>query len=194
MALTLDYVNKIVHSDASITDGVAFHADLRDIEASMFGILYPVIHTYAAIDIGGGAIFPAIAFINGWTLQFPAGTFNISGFNLDADINQVNDCYVERMQSAAYAVTAVGGTGLSSSDIEAVADAVRAELGLELGTIEYLKKVVRNKRKITSEKTLVVYDNDGVTPILNKPLKDKDGGAIADLASGVLAQEDESSV
>jgi hypothetical protein len=126
--LELDYLNRIVTSKTSILDGLEFHAYLRDIEASMFGILYPVIHTYAAIDIGGGAIFPAIAFINGWTLQFPAGNFNISGFNLDADINPVNDCYVERMQSAAYAVTAVGGTGLSSSDIEAVAAEVLATL------------------------------------------------------------------
>lgn len=124
MALTLDYLNLIVHSDASITDGVAFHGDLRDIEASMFGILYPVIHTYKAVQVGGGAIFPAVAFINGWTLQFPAGNFSITGFNLNATINPVNNCYVERFSSAAYAVTAVGGTGLSPSDIASVTESV----------------------------------------------------------------------
>lgn len=192
MALTLDYINRIVHSDASITDGLVFHAALRDIEASMFGILYPVIHTYAAIDIGGGAIFPAIAFINGWTLQFPAGNFEIRGFNLAADINPIDDCYVHQVESAAYAVTAVGGVGLSQADIEAVADAVRAELGLELGSIEYLKKIVKNDKDMTNG--LKVYDDDGVTVILDKALLDKDDGPIAALASGVVVKERKSTV
>lgn len=105
MSLTPDFDNLVIHSDASITDMVEFHKNLRDIEASELGILYPVIHTYKELPLGGSSIFPAVAFINGWTLQFTEGVFYISGGNLTATINPVPGCYVERMQSAASSVT-----------------------------------------------------------------------------------------
>lgn len=124
MALTVNYGSKYVISDASITDAVAFHEALRDIEVSETGILYPAIHTYKEIQLGGGAIFPAIAFINGWTLQFGAGNYELSGGNYDLTINPVANCYVRVTQSAAYAVSAslagfgqktVNGTGACTS-------------------------------------------------------------------------------
>lgn len=112
MALTPDFTNKIVYSDASITDVVAFHDDLRDIEVSDAGMLSPVIHTYKEVPLGGGAIFPAVAFINGWTLQFPTGNWELRGGNVDVTINPVAGCYVKVTQSAAYAVSsALGGGG-----------------------------------------------------------------------------------
>lgn len=66
-----------------------------------------------------------------------------------------------------------------------------------IGQADFLQKILRNKRTITkvaSDWYLVVYDDDGVTEILNKRLLDKDGLAVTDLASGVLAQEEASSV
>lgn len=119
MALTPDFQNLIIHSDASITDMVAFHATLREIEASAQGMLYPKIHTYKEVPLGGASIFPALAFVNGWTLQFPAGNWIITGGNLDAVINPVLNCYVKQTQSAAYAVSSSlgGSSGLSVSDI-----------------------------------------------------------------------------
>ena len=119
MALTADFANRIIHSDASITDAVAFHADLRDIEASAAGMLVPVIHTYKEVPLGGGAIFPAVAFINGWTLQFPAGNWELRGGNVDAAINPVAGCYVKVTQAAAFAVTAAGGSGPTAAEIAA---------------------------------------------------------------------------
>ncbi len=111
MALTPDYTLRIIHSDASITDAPAFHAALRDFEASETGVLHPTIHTYKEVDLGGGAVFPAIDFINGWALQFPAGNWVIAGGNINAPINPVAGCYVKQTQSAAYAVTAIGSGG-----------------------------------------------------------------------------------
>jgi len=124
MALTLDYINLIVHSDASITDMVSFHGDLRDVEASLFGILYPVIHSYKQLPIGGGAFIPGIIFLNGWSLEFPAGNFEVKGGQIDVTINPVDDCYVKVTQAGAYAVTSIGSTGLTPADISAVTDAV----------------------------------------------------------------------
>lgn len=121
MALTPDFTNKIVHSDASITDVVAFHDALRDIEVSDAGMLAPVIHTYKEVPLGGGAIFPAAAFINGWTLQFPAGNWELRGGNVDATINPVAGCYVKVTQSAAYAVSSAlgGSSGPTAAEIAA---------------------------------------------------------------------------
>ena len=125
MALTADFSGRIITSDASITDVVAFHLALRDIEDDSAAMIHPVIHTYKEIDLGSGAKFPAVAFINGWTLQFPAGNFEIRGGNVAATINPVSGCYVKYTASGAYAVTSVGVGGPSAADI---ADAVWAKM------------------------------------------------------------------
>lgn len=134
MALIPDFQNRIIYSDSSITDVVRFHLDLRDIEDNPDGILYPAIHTYKEVDLGG-AVFPAVAFINGWTLQFPAGNWEIKGGNVKAIINPVPNCYVRQTQSAAYAVTSAGSGGFTPEDI---AIAVRDNLSLELSKIAAL--------------------------------------------------------
>lgn len=127
MALTPDFINRVIHSDASITDAVAFHQALRDIESSDEGVLYPVIHTYKEISLDGGSVFPAIAFINGWTLEFAEGVYEVRGGNYKATINPVPNCYVKVTQAAAYAVSsALGGSG--GMTLEDIALAVQAGL------------------------------------------------------------------
>jgi hypothetical protein len=84
-------------------------------------------------------------------------------------------------------------------DLNALVDAVWGAPDAEYvsASIEWLQKTINNKRAIIKEATgwkLVIYDDDGVTPILQKALKDKDGAQIADLSAGVLAQEGKSSV
>lgn len=67
----------------------------------------------------------------------------------------------------------------------------------EVDTLEFLAKVVRNKRTVAKSGDtwwLIVYDDNGTTPILSKPLKDILGAEITDLVAGVMATEEESSV
>lgn len=119
MALTINWAAKVIDSDSSITDLPAFHAELRDAEDSAEGMLHPTTHRWRALDLGGGAFFYAADLINGWRLRFPApGTYTIQG-NLGGEIIPVAGVYVERKTSAAYATTAVGGSGPSASDIAA---------------------------------------------------------------------------
>ena len=120
MALTIDYTNLLVLSDASITDVVAFHRALRDFEDNPDGMLYPVIHTYKEIDLGSGAVFPAVAFINGWQLKFPTpGNYEIKGGNIVATVVPVAGVFVKQTQGAAYAVTSIGSGGATPADIAA---------------------------------------------------------------------------
>ena len=114
MAFTVDWQNKIVHSSASITDIPITRHQLRDLEESEIGVLYPPILSYKEINLGGGATFPAIEFINGYTLQFPAGNYQISGGNLIATINPTAGVFIDRITSGSYAVTASGGSGVPS--------------------------------------------------------------------------------
>lgn len=123
MALTVNWQTKVVYSDASITDLPAHHLELRDLEASETGMLYDDICAWQSLDLGGGATLPQIDYINDYALEFiGAGPFVISG-NLNATINDTG-VQVERKTSAAYATTAVGGSGPSAESIAAAVLAV----------------------------------------------------------------------
>lgn len=125
MTITVNWSSKIIDSSLSITDLPAFHAALRDLEDDSSGAIYPVTHTWKALDLGSGAWFYGLELINGYTLRFPnAGNYVITG-NLGATIVPVAGVYVERRTSAAFATTAVGGSGPSAASI---ADAVLAAL------------------------------------------------------------------
>jgi hypothetical protein len=127
MTITVDWAGRVVQSDASITDIVVFHQALRVLEASETGELYPTIHAWRSLDLGGGATFNQIDFVNGWQLKFPAaGNYSIIG-NLNATIVPVAGVYVERKTSAAYVTTAVGASGPTPA--ADVAAAVVAALG-----------------------------------------------------------------
>jgi hypothetical protein len=121
MALTPDFANKIIQSDSSITDIVAFHNELRDIEQSEIGMLHPTVHAYKRVDLGGGAFFHDVPFINGWQLRFPvAGNYTVIG-NIGATIVPVAGVFVDRTKAAAFSTIAGAG---GSIDYAAIAAAV----------------------------------------------------------------------
>lgn len=118
MTITVDWANKVVSSTASIVDLPAFHAQLRALEDDPAGMVHDVTHKWKALDLGGGAFFYQADMINGYVLQFVgAGPFQISG-NLNGTILDTG-VQVERKTSAAFATTAVGGSGPSAESIAA---------------------------------------------------------------------------
>ncbi len=130
MALTVDWLAKVVYSDASITDLPAHHIALRNLEQSATGMLYPPICKWSFLDLGGGASFVQIDYINGYVIEFVgAGPFQITG-NLNAAINDTG-VQVERKTSSAFTTTAVGGSGPTADSIAA---AVLAALNATTGT------------------------------------------------------------
>lgn len=135
MTITVDWVNKVVSSTANITDLPAFHAKLRDLEDDETGVIYPVIHKWKALDLGGGAFMYQADFINGYVLEFVgAGPFQITG-NLNATINDTG-VQVERKTSAAFATTAVGGSGPSAESIAAAVLAALNGTRLHVNAVE----------------------------------------------------------
>lgn len=114
--ITIDWVNKIVESTASITDIVAFKDTIRDYEDDSTGMVYPAIITYKRVDLGGGAYFHAVDAINGYQLKFTIpGNYTIEG-NINMPIVPVSGVYVERKTSAAFSTVAgSGGSGGASS-------------------------------------------------------------------------------
>lgn len=111
MALTVDWVNRIVHSDASITDFPVARSALRALEETEFGVVNPRIFDYAKIALGGGAWMYDITLVHGYTLQFPSGggPYEIKGGNFNGTINPTG-VQVVVTRAAAYAVTALGGS------------------------------------------------------------------------------------
>lgn len=129
MALTFLPDALVIESDGSITDLPAFHLALRDWEDSAEAAVYPVTHTWKALDLGGGAFFYGLELTNGWRLRFPVpGNYIVVG-NLGGQIIPVAGVYVERKTSAAFTTTSVGAEGASP---ELIAAAVRNELSTEL--------------------------------------------------------------
>lgn len=117
MTISIDWPNKIIESTESITDLPAFHNILRGMEDDDAGAIYPVTHTWKALDQGGGAFIYQADSINGYQLKFPTpGNYVING-NLNIDIIPVSGVYVERRTSTSYITTSVGAAGPTPSDI-----------------------------------------------------------------------------
>lgn len=126
MALSMDWPNKLVLSTASILDIVDFKEQMRLFEESAVGVLNPPIVTYKRLDLGGGAFFHGVDFVNGYQLKFPsAGSYSIIG-NIGATIVPVAGVFVDRTKAAAFATVAGGaGGGLTQQDVR---DALQPEL------------------------------------------------------------------
>ena len=117
MTISIDWANKLVLSTASITDIVAFKDTLRDFEDDDVGMLYDPIISYKRLDLGGGAYFHGVDFINGYQLKFPnPGNYVIIG-NIGATIVPIAGVFVDRTKSAAFATTSVGATGVTPEDV-----------------------------------------------------------------------------
>lgn len=121
--ISIDWTNKLVLSDSSITDIVAFKDTIRDLEDDAIGMMNAPIIAYKKVDLGGGAFFHDVPFINDYQLKFPnAGNYTVVG-NIGATIVPVNGVYVDRIKSAAFATVAGDGATLAPTAAE-IADAV----------------------------------------------------------------------
>lgn len=167
MALTFIPGSLVIESDSSILDLPVFHAALRDWEDSEVAAVYPITHTWKALDLGGGAFFYGLELVNGWKLRFPTpGNYTIQG-NLGGDILPVAGVYVERKTSAAFATTAVGGSGPSANDIAQAVWQRAVESGLSAEQmLRITLATLAGKSSGIGSDTETYYGRDGTTPRL----------------------------
>jgi hypothetical protein len=140
MTISIDWQNKLVLSTASITDIVAFKDTIRDFEDDDVGMLYDPIISYKRLDLGGGAYFHGVDFVNGYQLKFPSpGNYTVIG-NIGATIVPVAGVFVDRTKSAAFA-TVAGSGGSTGPTAAEIAAAVRADMAAELAQITKVSKI-----------------------------------------------------
>lgn len=164
MTISVNWQSKVVYSDGSITDLPAHHLALRDLESSTAGMLYDPICAWQLLNLGGGATLPQVDYINGYVLEFiGAGPFVISG-NLNATINDTG-VQVERKTSAAYATTAVGGSGPTAESIAAAVGQRIIDNGLSNDALlRILLAALAGKTTGLGTATEQYLGQDGITP------------------------------
>jgi hypothetical protein len=201
MSVTIDWVNKLVLSDASITDIIAFKNTIRGLEGDDIGMLYPPIITFKQLDLGAGAFQYGVDLINGYQLKFPnAGNYTVIG-NINAYIVPVAGVFVDRTKSAAFATVAGsgGGGGLTAAEVWAHpartltdysgvwsdSSAVAMAAKVTLATAILKNKTVTNP----NNGVMTVYADDGVTPLLTAQLYETIDGSIAYRGNGAQRRE-----
>ena len=178
MAITIDWQNKLVLSTASITDIVAHHDTLRDYEDSDEGMLHDPIISWKVLDLGGGAYFYGLDYLNGYQLKFPTpGNYTIIG-NIGATIVPVAGVFVDRTKSAAFSTTSSGGSGPSPADVAVAVLAAAAVTPIqatsqdrviegdltEAGLLRVLLAALAGKRQGLGTTTEQYMGRDGTTP------------------------------
>lgn len=201
MAISIDWGNKLVLSDASITDIIAFKNTIRELEDDDTGMLYPPIITFKQLDLGGGAFQYGVDLINGYQLKFPnAGNYTVIG-NINAYIVPVAGVFVDRTKSAAFATVAGagGGSSLTAAEVwnypgrtltdysgvwsDASAVAMAAKVNLAAAILK--NKTVTNP----NNGVMTVYADDGVTPLFTAQLYETIDGSIAYRGNGAQRRE-----
>jgi hypothetical protein len=166
MTLTPDWNNKIIDSSDSISDIVAFHQALRVLEASPVGMLHPPIHTYRALDLGGGGSFYTVDFVNSWRLRFPTpGNYSITG-NISAEIVPVAGVFLTQTKALAFATTSAGGSGGGTgSGLTVTQDALLTALAQIHGLLPGVPLVVGPNQRAAGTIVQSVTENNGVVTV-----------------------------
>ena len=152
-----------------------FRKDLKSIEDSEVGMIFPDTHRHnAEVAIGGVTYARTVEMINGYTITFEDGQYiiNLVGANnnlLDvANLNQVSI----RPSNAAGLI--VSGSGVTQQDKEDIAVEVWTHTdGLKLSDLHDLELGRWKVDKTTKQMTL--YKADGQTPLITFDLKDAAG-------------------
>jgi len=152
-----------------------FRKDLKSIEDSEVGMIFPDTHRHnAEVAIGGVTYARTVEMINEYTITFEDGQYiiNLVGANnnlLDvANLNQVSI----RPSNAAGLI--VSGSGVTQQDKEDIAVEVWTHTdGLKLSDLHDLELGRWKVDKTTKQMTL--YKADGQTPLITFDLKDAAG-------------------
>ena len=200
MALSVTWGTKVINVlQADLTpisgtlyelDTDQFRKDLKALEDGEDGMPFPDTHQHnTEVTVAGVTYARFIEIINGYSITFEDGQYSVRlvGSNnnfFDVENGILNQNQVQIIPGNSAGLIAVSsGSGLSTEEHDQL---------MALDT-DYLKNIIDGKKALVKNGStweLIIYDPaDGVTPILNKEMKDKDGNDITDLTAGILAQE-----
>lgn len=179
MSLSIDWGTKVISVPQSYLtflsgstyemDVNQFRLDLKDMEDSEEGIIFPDTHSHnTEVTVGGVTLAHVVEIINDYTVTFEDGQYavNLYGANHNvvdvANLNQVSF----RSSNSAGLITVVSGSGVTEQDKVDIADEVWTNTtGVDVSDkIEFMNQIQNNRWKIQSNQ-LIIYDDDGDTPL-----------------------------
>jgi hypothetical protein len=186
------YIEQCVLKSGTITLGGSAEAHFLDCWTGVIGGATPI------IDMGGSGQGLGMRNYNGdIVIKNKSGSEKIS-----LDLNSGVITLDSTVTNGEIDIRGIGhlndnsvGATIESHDllcIHTISDGV-----WEHSTAEFMLKVIKNKKSLVKSGSvwkLIVYDDDNITPLLNKDLKDSTGNNITDLAAGTMAQELKTSV
>lgn len=206
MAIVLNQLTKVISITApQVQVGVQeLVNEIRDFEDELPNLAHPkIIDAVGKADLGGGVYTGIVLSLNtDWQIQFYQGS-GVSVVDGGTIVGGVGDIPIKATGAAGDITilqnpvnsTITSGSGVPAPTVQEIRqemDANSASLNTLLSDTDFLIKIIKNSKallKAGSVWELVILDDDDVTPILSKAIKDKDGNDITDLEAGVLAME-----
>ncbi len=173
MAISIDWSTKVITVPQSYLTLISgsiyeldvdqFRLDLKDLEDSEDGIAFPTTHNHnTTVELSGVTYARTVEIINGYTITFENGNYTVScaGANHNiGDVKNVNSVSLIINNSAG--LIQAGVSGLTTEESNQLSGAYTAAL--------MARKIGTNRAVITENiddtKTVVIYDDDEVTPI-----------------------------
>lgn len=209
MAINIDWKNKIINipkADTTLvgTDPVTGR-EIRELDVDVFRLALKALEAEVSIEggmteldthshnttvtVGGVALARVVEIINGFKVTFEDGQYavNLVGANNNiSEVSTVNQVSIRPSNSAGLIVV-TQGSGVIPQDILDIASAVWDEILTGHTTPDsagavftLIKKILGNDQEIDKVlKELIIFDDDGSTPILRFNLEDGNGNASA---------------
>jgi len=185
MSLSINWATKVIGIPQSYLtpkggsvyelDVDVFRKDLKSIEDSEAGMIFPDTHRHnTEVVIGGATYARTVEMINGYTVTFEDGQYivNLVGANNNVlDVTNLNQVSIRPSNAAGLIVS---GSGVTQQDKEDIAEEVWTHTdGLKMADFHELELGRWNVD--TATKQMILYKADGQTPLVTFDLKDDKG-------------------
>ena len=168
-----------------------FRLDLKDIEDSEEGMAFLDTHRHnTEVILGSITLARTVEIINGYTVTFGDGQYvvTLTGANNNIlDVINFNQVSIQSSNTAGLIVKEIG-SGVTQQDKVDIASLAWDEplnnhtaTGTVGNALHASKQMAIGRWRIDpNEKTMTIYDTDGITPIITLKLLDEDGNPTLD--------------
>lgn len=201
MSLSVNWATKIITVPQSYLaplggsyyelDVDKFRLDLKDLEDNELGMVFPDTHRHnTEVTMGGITLARTVEIINGYTVTFQDGQYVVTLTGANNNILNVinfNQVSIQSSNTAGLIVKEIGSgvTQQDKVDIASLAWDEPLNNHTATGTVGNALRASRAMaigrwRIDPDEKTMTIYDTDGITPIITLKLLDEEGNPTLD--------------